>query len=469
MLRSLKTKMAFFFAILLIVPIAVFVWTMNLGINRSFDTFANQQQQQLLQQIKSQILDLYQPETASFNADGLEAVGNAALQNGVILHLQTTSSELDWDIATHKAQECQLMLQHREQNLHSRYPTLDGGYQQSVFELAFDQQAIGTLTLGYYGPYSLDDIAVTFISGMNRQMIAIAVLLLLAAIIAGTILGWSFSKPVQKASETAQQISDGDYGVQLPGHYRTTELIQLQTSINTMSRTLKLKEQQKRRLTADVAHELRTPLSNLQAHIEAVIDGVWEPTPEFYQSCHAEILRLARLVDQLGTLTSYEEKQFTLQLQPFRIIDFYKNLQVLYALSAKEKGVTLQIDCEKADATCVADSMRMQECIGNLLSNAIRYTQSGGLVILRYRETPEQSCFSVTDSGTGIPPEDVPHIFERFYRVDPSRNAKTGGQGIGLAIAKAIAQAHGGTITVESQLGVGTTFFVFLPKIQSEV
>ena len=144
-------------------------------------------------------------------------------------------------------------------------------------------------------------------------------------------------------------------------------------------------------------------------------------------------------------------------------MEFYTKLQSLFDLPAREKGVTLHIDCID-DAICIADQMRMQQCIGNLLSNAIRYTPPGGTVTLRYNSFSTYHCLSVVDTGIGIPAEDLPNIFERFYRVDQSRSTNTGGQGIGLTIAKAIAEAHGGEIKVSSILGKGTVFEVFLPQ-----
>lgn len=462
-MRSLKAKLAFFFAVLLFLPITVFALIINDGMNRSFDAFADKQQQQLLQQIRSQVMELYIPDHGHFSEEGLAAIGNAALQNGVILHLQAANGELDWDISTHRTQECQLMLQHREQNLHSRYPSLSGGYQQMVYELSYGEEQIGTLTLGYFGPYSLNDIEVKFITEMNRQLMLTAIIFLIVVILAGLALGIGIARPVRHVSMAVQQISAGDYGVQLSEKFSSTEIQQLIESVNKMSQTLKSKDIQKRRLTADVAHELRTPLSNLQAHMEAVIDGVWEPSQDFYESCHSEILRLNNIVSQLQSLTSYEEKRVALDKKPFSVMEFYTKLQSLFDLPAREKGVTLHIDCID-DAICIADQMRMQQCIGNLLSNAIRYTPPGGTVTLRYNSFSTYHCLSVVDTGIGIPAEDLPNIFERFYRVDQSRSTNTGGQGIGLTIAKAIAEAHGGEIKVSSILGKGTVFEVFLPQ-----
>ena len=243
----------------------------------------------------------------------------------------------------------------------------------------------------------------------------------------------------------------------------TKELVSLTQSINEMSETLKLREQQKRRLTADVAHELRTPLTNLQSHVEAVIDGVWEPSPELFQGYRDEILRLTRLVEQLQELSNLESGQIELHLEPTPVAALLEDIRLDFLARFQSKGVSLTLGTDPKDISMVCDHDRIKQCLTNLVSNALRATPEGGTVRLEGRQEAGSIQLSVSDTGEGIPAEHLSQLFERFYRVDPSRSQQTGGMGIGLAITKTIVGAHGGTITAESIEGKGSKFTICLP------
>jgi len=464
MRNTLVSKIVVSFAVLLLISIFSFIMVLNFGLDRLFENYASLQQEKKIQQIVSQVNALYLPASDNFNVEGLEVVGNAALQNGMILHVQTTNKELDWDISTHRAKECQLMLQHREKNMHSRYPNFEGSYEQIIVNLTYQGQVIGTMTLGYYGPFTFDDSELQLINSINRLVIGFGILLLAMAAILGSYLGVHLTRPIRIVVHTAQKIAHGNYGVQIQEQYKTKEISELIQTINDMSMQLKKKELQKRRLTADVAHELRTPLSNLQSHMEAVIDGIWEPTPELFQSCCDEIQRLTNIVNQLKELIEYEDNRVVLDKNIFYVNSFFDSLLSSFSFSAKNKNIHLKADCQPINAICVADEQRIKQCMINLISNAIRYTPEGGVVTLAYYTDEYFYRFEVSDTGAGIPKEDLPQIYERFYRVDESRNQRTGGMGIGLSITKAIIEMHGGIISTRSVPEKGTTFSFILPK-----
>lgn len=227
----------------------------------------------------------------------------------------------------------------------------------------------------------------------------------------------------------------------------------LMTFVAVVISVLLLEElgRRQRQLTADVAHELRTPLACLQGSMEALIDGVWEPTTERLESCNEEIERLTKLVADLSLLADIEWEHVKLRKADFDIAELLEGTAAQFQADAAQKGIRLVLDVESR--IIHADYDRLKQVLVNVMSNALRYTDEGSVTLRnRGREV------SITDTGRGIAEKDLPRIFERFYRADTSRNRQTGAPGVGLTIARALARAHGGDIVVESELGKGSIF-----------
>ena len=463
-MRSLRCKLIISIAALLLLSTGTLSVVFNYSIEGIFEKYAYYQREQKVKQIIEQINAQYMPDSASYNLEGIEVIGNAALQSGIIVHIQTINKELDWDISTHRSQECKLMLQHTEENMHNRYPDFQGGLAQEKHDLQFQGIPVGYLTLGFYGPYSFNDSELQLLNSLNSLMVGLGAVFLLVAIALGSYVATHLTKPIRTVVKATQEIANGGYGTQIKEKVNTSEVMALIQSVNEMSMELKVKEQQKRQLTADVAHELRTPLSNLQSHMEAVIDEVWEPTPELFQSCHDEILRLTNIVNQLQELTQFEDGKIRLNKSQLPICDLYNGLLMDFSMTTKDKGIILRVDIPNQSASLFVDTHRIKQCMINLIANALKATPRGGVITLLHYSEADVDCLEVVDNGNGISPEDMSQIFERFYRVDKSRNQKTGGMGIGLSITKAIVEAHQGEIHVTSKVGVGTTFTIILPK-----
>ncbi|MDD4511193.1 MAG: HAMP domain-containing sensor histidine kinase [Oscillospiraceae bacterium] len=463
-MKSLRRKLVLSVSALLLLSIGALSLIFNYSIDGLFEEYAYYQQEQQVKQIVEQINAQYLPSIASYNMAGLEVIGNAALQSGIMVHVQTINKELDWDISTHKSQECQLMLQHTEENMHSRYPNFQGGLEQKEYDLFYQGVQVGYLTLGFYGPYSFNESELRLLNSLNGLIIGLGIVFLLAAIGLGSYIATRLTKPIRTVVKVTQKIAEGDYGTQITEQFHTSEVVTLIQAVNEMSVALRRKDQQKRQLTADVAHELRTPLSNLQSHMEAIIDEVWEPTPELFQSCHDEILRLTNIVNQLQELNQLEDGKIELNKSTFTVGELLDGLVRDFSMTAKEKGIVLMSDAPEPSANLSADLCRLKQCMINLIANAIHASADGGVITLAHRSQKDADYLAVADHGKGIPSEELPQIFERFYRVDKSRNQKTGGMGIGLSITKAIVEAHQGKIEVTSALGAGTTFTIILPK-----
>lgn len=256
--------------------------------------------------------------------------------------------------------------------------------------------------------------------------------------------------------------SEGNYSIRFEAKTQTLELLELSRTINQLAASLEEQENLRKRLTTDVAHELRTPLANVASHLEAILEGVWEPTAERLRSCYEEIIRISRLVSDLQRLSQAEGENLKLEIEPVELL----HLAGLAAAGFEQELAAKQLSCSVTGipAVIAADRTRIRQVIENLLSNAIKYTGGGGKIELLVSETPDFGILTVTDTGIGISAAEQPLIFERFYRTDKSRSRKTGGAGIGLTIVKSIIQAHGGSIGVESEAGRGSRFTICLPK-----
>jgi len=439
----------------------------NLSIDKIFEQYALKQHRKQVDKIITQVNQLYLEEGGLNNIDSLAIIANAALQNGIMVHIQSTNNEIDWDIRQHKAQECKILLQHAEINMHSRYPKFQGGYAEDTYDLKNGENLVGYITVGYYGPYSLNDSELLLIHTLNRTLMLLGTFFLVVAVIVGFIMAKRISIPIISVIRISRTIADGNYGTKVVEPSTTREIADLVKFINEMSQTLAYKEQQKKQITADIAHELRTPLFNLQGTMEAMIDHVLESSSERLQNCHSEVLRLTQIVEQLHELNLLENKQILLSKEYFDFSILCNSLYGDFEIAAKTKGVKLLRKIQ-IPAPVYGDITRIKQCIINLISNAINHTIAGGYICVEYENSFNCVTLRVHDNGTGISKEDLPHVFERLYRVDKSRNQTSGGMGIGLSITKAIIEAHGGTITVDSRVGSGSTFTISLPNSNNE-
>jgi two-component system sensor histidine kinase BaeS len=296
----------------------------------------------------------------------------------------------------------------------------------------------------------------------QRLLLALTVVVLgaglVTALVARRILG-----PVRALREAAEGMAAGrlETRVSVGGN---DELATLGHAFNTMATALGNQERLKRDLTNDIAHELRTPLTDLRCHLEALQDNVVPVTPEALATLHAEVAHLQRLVEDLGDLARAESRQLQLHPEAVVVAATLDHLARHAAPRAASLGVTLTVDPPKDDVTVWADPARLQQVLSNLIDNALVHTPAGGRVTLSVGGTHAHTVvIEVADTGPGIAAEHLPHVFDRFYRADPSRSRATGGVGLGLAIARQMTEAAGGTISVRSVIGAGTTFAVAWP------
>jgi two-component system, OmpR family, sensor histidine kinase BaeS len=377
-----------------------------------------------------------------------------------------------WDATVHNNGLCVQMITHMARNMASRYPNWRGSYTENAYPVRSSFASVGVVTIGYYGPFFLNDQELSFINSLNLLLLWVTLAAMALAVVIGSLSARRITIPLARVADATQRIARGQRNVLIGEKTRVRELDGIASSVNDLSRALGDQEALRRRLTADIAHELRTPLATLQSHLEALIDGVWQPDPARLGGLHEEILRVNRLVADMEQLAHFEGDARSLNLTPTDVGALVAGVVRNHEPQFREKGVALRFIRETEVQRDVGpmlpvDSDKLSQAVINLLSNALKYTPSGGTVDVKVDSRTSGTKISVSDTGVGIDPQDLPLVFERFYRADNSRSRATGGAGIGLSIAKAIVESHGGTIGSASQPGQGSVFTISLPAAPS--
>ena len=340
------------------------------------------------------------------------------------------------------------------------------------FPVHHDKEQVGTFSVAALSPIGpepqdiADPVAAQISAVVNRSLLWAGI----GAAALGTLLVWLLSRhtlaPLQSLGAAARRLGRGDLS-QRAETEGPSEIRQLAHSFNVMAEGLEEAERHRRNLTADIAHELRTPLSNIQGYLEAIKDGLVQPTPETIDTIHGQALHLSRLVEDLRLLAQVEAGALTLQLSLTRMEELLQSSVEAVRPRAEAKGVNVTLELDPSLPDMELDATRVAQVIGNLLENAITHTPEGGRVAVTARADDGGVEIAVADTGPGIPPEELPRLFDRFYRADPSRARATGGSGLGLTIARRLIEAHGGTIEAHSVLGQGSRFTIHLPAPSS--
>jgi signal transduction histidine kinase len=309
----------------------------------------------------------------------------------------------------------------------------------------------------------------TFTAVEDQFLQSVKIGLLAASLIAGglaivisLVMARRLSDPLVSMTQAAQAMARGDLDQRVLVHSRD-EIGRLAGAFNSMAASLQRAEQLRRNLVADVAHELRTPIAVLRADLEALQDGVYQPSAERLAALREETDILSRLVADLHELSLAEAGQLAMERRPYDLSVICRQAATGMESQATASGIGLQVGQADEGAVSNVDPDRMAQVLRNLISNALRYTPNGGVVNVACRRDSDSNLISVRDSGTGIQPEDLPYVFDRFYRGEKSRARATGGAGLGLAIVKQLVEAQAGRVWVESTPGEGATFFVRLP------
>lgn len=456
---SLRTRLSASYIFLALICILLISVLANIFLEKQFQAYVRKNMVEKNKQIVALLGQQY--AAGNWSQDNITEIGMHALEQGMIVKLQTVDGRTIWDATIHNNGLCQQMITHMAQNMVSRYPNWKGGYVETRYPVHKDFRTVGVVEIGYYGPYYFNDTDLAFINTLNQLLIAVTVLALMLALILGWVMAKRLSHPLAKVVNTAHQIAGGNLKARSDEKTEIREINQLIATINELADILQRQESLRKRLTADMAHELRTPLATLQSHIQAMLDGIWEADPKRLRVCYDEIMRVNRMIKALEKLTKYESDQLELDYSEFDVTALIRQLIINFENEFMRRGISVQLFGESV--MIVADRDKISQILINLISNGLKFTPSGGKVRIHSLASEKGVQIRVEDNGPGIAENDLPFIFERFYRADQSRSRKTGGSGIGLTIARALVEAHQGKIEVKSQIGLGTQFIIFIP------
>ena len=329
--------------------------------------------------------------------------------------------------------------------------------------------AIGEASRFTFSPKSILDVVYHNLVGAQRlEILARLVRILLGisfvGILVGAISSWGLAAPLHNLAIAARAVGSQDLSqrIEVRG---SSEVREVAEAFNAMAEALEGAERMRNNMLADIAHELRTPLSVIQGNLRAILDDVYDLDKVEVARLYDQTRQLSRLVDDLHDLARLEANQFSLTLKDLDLVALVNEVAAIYQPLVEDREISLILELPAKVSPIEGDPARVTQCLNNLLNNALQHTPQGGEIRILVEEIGEKVNLSIKDSGKGIEPEHLSHVFDRFYRADPDRSRETGGTGLGLAITKALVQAHGGEIQAASQgKGQGSTFSISYPS-----
>lgn len=459
---KLSTQLSVGFILIVLIAISLISLAANILINKQFEKYVEKQQKNFAENMTNVLAPQYNSDTDEWNLDYIHGFGMYALRDGYIIKLYDQEQNVVWDAQNHDMTLCYQVMQEISSQMEDKRPNLHGDFVTLRYPLNQKGNIVGYLDVSYYSPYYFNENDFRFLDSLNQILFIVGALSIAGAAIAGVILARRLSAPIAKTTEITREISEGNYAIRFESNVRTQELSRLSEAVNHMAFNLETQENIRRQLTSDVAHELRTPIANVSSQLEAIIEGVWEPTTERLQSCYDELGRISDMISDLEKLRQIENENMILHKEAVDLLELSRTVSMAFEPEMDRKQLTCTVGGDSA--VVLGDAKRLHQVIANLLSNAVKYSAEGGHIQVSIQDGVKTASLSVEDRGIGIAKKEQSLIFERFYRTDRSRNRKTGGAGIGLTIARAIVQAHGGKIAVESKEGYGSKFIVTLPK-----
>ena len=459
---KLNKKLILSLVSLIIIVILSIALSINSVFNKKFEQYIIRNNENEISNIIDSIRSKY--VNGEWELSSIQQIGEDAISTGIFVDLYDKDSTLVWGAMTYNKNMCHMVMGSIENNMNYMINKNKSNYTEKLFEIKnLDNEIIGNIKIGSYGLLYYMDNDVDFLKEINKVITSIGIVMVLITIFIAILISNNISKHVEVVSNMANLIGDGDYDNKIDYDSNIVEIDVLIKSINNLSAKLEEQENLRKRLTTDISHELRTPLTSIQTHLEAMIDGIWEPDTERLNSVNEEVIRLTNLVNQLQNLAKFDSEKSKLNLAKVNVKNLIMNVVYNNQGKALEKNINIECDLESIDS--YLDKDKISQVIVNLLSNAIRYTNNGGKIFISSYKENNNLKIQFKDNGIGIPKENIKYIFERFYRVDESRSKNTGGIGVGLTIVKSIIDLHQGTIEVRSELNKGSEFIVILPNL----
>lgn len=458
--KSLNFKVIVPSIVIIIIVTLLTVVISKFYFDKKFGDYIMIKNQNTVQNILMELSEQYYDN--EWNYKNIEKITYNSLDKGIIVALYDKEDKEIMNIEKNSKDKCNRIMNFIKSSMEGKYGSTTSQFEPVYYPLIKSGEKIGEVRVKFYGPIFYMQNELVFLDIVNKIILGIGVLLILASTIMGFIISRSITRPINKLMTKAKYISKGEYDKKIEINTDILEINDLINSINNLSQSIKEQENIRKRLTGDISHELKTPLTNIQSHLEAMIDGIWEPTEERLLSVKEEAERLSSLVSDMQKLNKYDESSIKLKKDNVNISDII--CFVIFQFSNLAKSKNIKIEYEKKNINLYCDKDKITQALVNILSNAIRYSNEGSTIFIEERLKDNKVIISIEDQGIGISEEDLKYVFERFYRADKSRTRATGGTGIGLTIVKSIVSSHGGEVKLESKLGEGSKFTIILPK-----
>lgn len=478
MIRSLWFKLFGAFAAIIVVMLLVVIFTVNHVTENQFDLYVTLSGQSLADQIAPRLVQYYadygnwadaqtvivNPWAISGGSDRLGMGGRMGNADHMRSGMMSDAGHMTLDMWSAMgfrlllADEHGVVVADTEEALKGERLPPDALSQGEP--VVVQGQQVGTILVT--SPSQNPPSRETFLSAVGRAAFLAALAAGGMAILIGTWLMQRITSPLQQLQQASQKIAAGDLTARVTVASQD-ELSAVAQAFNRMAIQLDEQQRLRKQMVTDIAHELRTPISVMQGTLEALLDGVLQPEPSELRDLHGEAQRLARLVEDLRIMSLADAGQLALKQEPVDLVALARSVVGRMRPLAEAREIDLNIRTEQLVSPIKADADRVAQVLTNLIDNALRYTPVGGQVTVYVSQTNGTLQFAVEDNGPGIPAEEVPFVFERFWRGDKSRNRNSGGSGIGLAIVKQLVEMHKGMVSVDSQIGKGSTFKVSLP------
>ncbi|NGU52629.1 HAMP domain-containing histidine kinase [Clostridium perfringens] len=458
--KSLNFKVIVPSIVIIIIVTLLTVAISKFYFDKKFGDYIMIKNQNTVQNILMELSEQYSDN--EWNYKNIEKITYNSLDKGIIVALYDKEDKEIMNIEKNSKDKCNRIMNFIKSSMEGKYGSTTSQFEPVYYPLIKSGEKIGEVRVKFYGPIFYMQNELVFMDIVNKIILGIGVLLILASTVIGFIISRSITRPINKLMTKAKYISKGEYDKKIEINTDILEINDLINSINNLSQSIKEQENIRKRLTGDISHELKTPLTNIQSHLEAMIDGVWEPTEERLLSVKEEAERLSSLVSDMQKLNRYDEASIKLKKDNVNISDII--CFVIFQFSNLAKSKNIKIEYEKKNINLYCDKDKITQALVNILSNAIRYSNEGSTIFIEEKLKDNKVIISIEDQGIGISEEDLKYVFERFYRADKSRTRATGGTGIGLTIVKSIVSSHGGEVKLESKLGEGSKFTIILPK-----
>jgi two-component system sensor histidine kinase BaeS len=436
---------------------ALFLSTLfvNVTISKTFDKYLVETQDKRNVRIVQYLEEVYKKDGTWDKNSGIEILHEAYMSD-YSLTLKDKNNKVVWGMDPKE------IVNNNDVNMHVKN---EGVYNTSTFNINSNGKIVGHIEVGQYGPVLLSEEDLSFKTSINKSIILSVVLSIFITILISLFISKQFSSPLSQISKISVHLSNGNYKQRSDNKSSILELEVLRNSINTLGEKLQHQDEIRKRLIADISHEVRTPLNILQNNFEAMIDGIFPVDKERLAYLNEEVIRFGKLIDNLNALKQVEAEETVLNMEKINLKDVVSSVVKEFEVIAENKNINVTLECNTCKKCYITgDIDKIKQVIINLLSNAVKFTKESGEIKITLKEANEKIILKIEDTGIGIKEKDLPYIFERLYRGDKSRH-EIEGTGIGLTIVQNILTLHKAVIDVKSKNEKGCVVTVYFNRL----